>query len=88
MFEALASGCFPVVTDLPGTRAFIESGKNGLLVPVGSPEELAAALIRAVNEAAQFESAILGNRTFIERGVDLKKNMKLIWERYLAVFNS
>ena len=29
LFEALASGCFPVVTDLPGTRAFIESGKNG-----------------------------------------------------------
>lgn len=88
LFEALASGCFPIVTDLPGTRVFIDSEKNGLLVPVGNPDKLAEALIQFIENSDQFESAILENRTFIEREVDLKKNMKLIWERYIETFNS
>jgi len=87
LFEALASGCFPIVTDLPGTRVFINPGKNGLLLPVGNPEKLAEALIQFIGNSDQFESAILENRAFIENEVDLKKNMKLIWERYIETFN-
>ncbi|MFT5773136.1 MAG: glycosyltransferase involved in cell wall biosynthesis, partial [Algoriphagus sp.] len=88
LFEALASGCFPIVTDLLGTRVFINSGENGILVPVGNPEELAEALMHYNGNSERFESAVLANRTFIEDEVDLKKNMKLIWNRYLEIFNS
>lgn len=88
LFEAMSSGCFPIVTDLPGTRAFITHGKNGLLVPVGNPNVLASEMNEYLDHSDQFEKSILGNRAYIETSVDLKKNMQTIWERYVQTFNS
>jgi glycosyltransferase involved in cell wall biosynthesis len=42
--EASAMGVPCVVTDIPGCREVVEHGRNGLLVPVGSPSALAAAI--------------------------------------------
>lgn len=83
LFEAMASGCFPVVTDLPGTRAFITDGENGSLVPVNSPKSLAEKLKTYLSNPDHYQSAIIKNRKFIEENVDLDKNMDLIWSRYL-----
>lgn len=88
LFEAMSSGCFPIVTDLPGTRAFITHGKNGLLVPVCKPNVLAREMNEYLDHSDQFEKSILGNRAYIETSVDLKKNMQTIWERYIQTFNS
>lgn len=88
LFEAMASGCFPIVTDLEGTRPFITDGKNGLLVPVNSPEKLAGAIEKYLNHAEEFAAAVMENRLFIEKNVSMKKNMDQIWNRYLQVFNS
>ena len=42
--EAAAMGLPCVVTDIPGCREVVEHGRNGLLVPVGSPSALAGAI--------------------------------------------
>jgi len=44
LIEAAASGRSIVATQLPGCRAVVKDGENGLLVPVNDPIALAAAL--------------------------------------------
>ena len=41
MLEAMANGCVPIVTDVSGTRATIEDGRNGFTVPVGDMRSMA-----------------------------------------------
>jgi len=43
--EASAMGVPCVVTDIPGCREVVDHGRNGLLVPVGSPTALADAIV-------------------------------------------
>ena len=88
LFEAMSSGYFPIVTDLPGNRAFIKSGLNGLLVPVNDSKMLANEIENYLDHSLQYEKSIVENREFIEKSVDLKKNMEVIWERYISIFNS
>ncbi len=44
MLEAAAAGCTLVVSDIPGCRAFVENGENGLVVPVKDAKSLAQAI--------------------------------------------
>lgn len=44
LLEAMAAGLPLVACDIPGNRAVVEDGRDGLLVPPGSPPRLAAAL--------------------------------------------
>jgi len=50
LIEAAASGLPIVTTDVPGCRETVLHGKNGLLVPVRSAIELAAALERLIRD--------------------------------------
>ena len=34
LLEAMGSGAFPIVTDIPSNREWIHHGQNGFLVPV------------------------------------------------------
>ncbi|WP_177188511.1 glycosyltransferase [Algoriphagus hitonicola] len=88
LFEAMASGCFPIVSDLPGTRAFISNGRNGLLVPPDSAESLANALIYYMENTVDFDKALVDNRTFIEKNVSQHKNFKIISQKYISLVNS
>ena len=56
MLEALAIGIPTICTDCPvgGARMFIESGKNGYLVPVGDSEAMAEKILALIgNEELQ-----------------------------------
>ena len=44
LLEAAASGRAMVATDVPGCRALVRNGENGILVPPGNPEALADAI--------------------------------------------
>lgn len=46
LLEAMAAGLAPLATDLPGNRAVVQDGANGILVPPGDPVKLAAGLMR------------------------------------------
>lgn len=40
MLEAMGYGCVPIVTDVSGTRDYIEDGKNGYIVPIDELERI------------------------------------------------
>lgn len=52
LIEAGACGLPLVTTDVPGCRAVVTNGVNGLLVPAGDAEALAVALIRLADSPA------------------------------------
>lgn len=52
LLEAAAAGLALVATDVPGCREIVRHGDNGLLVPPGDPEALAAALARVLADAS------------------------------------
>ncbi|MFN7731659.1 MAG: glycosyltransferase [Pirellula sp.] len=45
MIEALAAGLPVVATDVPACRELLQGGAYGTLVPVGSPSQMAAAIV-------------------------------------------
>lgn len=87
LFEAMAVGCFPIVSDLPANQAFISQKKNGILVPVQDIYSLSEAIQFTTLQPDQVEEAILSNRKYIEMNVDFKKNMRVIYQRYLTLLS-
>jgi glycosyltransferase involved in cell wall biosynthesis len=51
--EAAAMGVPVVATDIRGCRQVVDDGATGLLVPVGDPVALAAAIERLVTDSAE-----------------------------------
>lgn len=54
--EAMACGVPCIVTDIPGARDLIVDKVTGLLVPPGSPEKLAEALVELMNDREKTEA--------------------------------
>jgi glycosyltransferase involved in cell wall biosynthesis len=70
LLEAMASGAFPIVTDIPSNREWISDGENGFLVPIDEEKFLAEKIVEAIR-----------NQDLIERSRD--KNSCLIKEKAL-----
>lgn len=68
LLEAMASGAFPIVTDIPSNREWISDGENGFLVPVDQEEYLAEKIVEAIR-----------NEALIERSKE--RNVRLIKEK-------
>jgi glycosyltransferase involved in cell wall biosynthesis len=51
LFEAMAMGRPVVASDTGSTRDFVQHGGNGILVPVGEPAAMRAALVRLMGDA-------------------------------------
>jgi phosphatidylinositol alpha-mannosyltransferase len=52
LIEALAAGLPVLASDIPGYNAVITRGKEGILVPPGDPQALAAELVRLLKDPA------------------------------------
>jgi glycosyltransferase involved in cell wall biosynthesis len=50
LLEAAAMGKPIIATDVPGCREIVEHGKNGLLVPVNDPQQLAAGILKLLED--------------------------------------
>jgi len=88
LFEAMASGCFPIVSDLPGNKYWISEKVNGMLVPSENHIKLAEELEWAFNNTMITKKAILENRKFVEEKADYKINMKKIADTYIDLIIS
>jgi glycosyltransferase involved in cell wall biosynthesis len=70
LLEALGSGAFPVVTDIPSNREWISDCENGFLVPTDDEKILALRIIEAIR-----------NRSLVEKA--RQRNVRLVTEKVL-----
>ncbi|MGB3195545.1 MAG: glycosyltransferase, partial [Phycisphaerae bacterium] len=79
LLEAMSSGLFPVVSDIPANRPWIEDGRSGLLFPVGDDSALAERLAEALAMPERRAAASPINRqTVLQKGDLLTENRKLL----------
>ena len=64
--EAMACGCFPIASDIPANRKWIENGINGLLYPVGDSVALANCLENILRNPAMMITPFSLNRHIAE----------------------
>lgn len=83
LIEAMACGAFPVVSDIPANREWIEDGVNGILVPLGSAENLADKLQKAWQEKEMRQEAAAINRQIILERADYEVNMAKIERAFI-----
>ena len=88
LFEAMASYCYPVVTDIPGNQSWINQRENGQLIPIDDFEMLAQELIWAFENKDYRNAAVLQNRQFVEANANYKINMKIIADKYHELINA
>jgi glycosyltransferase involved in cell wall biosynthesis len=75
LLEAMGSGAFPVVTDIPANREWIINGENGFLVSVDESESLASGIIDAIRNRDLLEKSRMRNRSIVEQ--------KALWPEYI-----
>ncbi|WP_426091622.1 glycosyltransferase [Flavobacterium sp. DSR3-2] len=88
LFEAMATNCYPIVSDITGNKSWIEHRKNGQLVTVDDSEKLAEELIWAFENRDHRAQAVSNNRTFVVKNADYITNMKIIAQKYHELINS
>lgn len=80
LMETMACGLFPVVSDIPANREWVEDGKNGFLVPLGNPALLVKRIVEAVKNrqlrmgVRQYNYDLVSSR--VEFGNDLRLLLK------------
>jgi glycosyltransferase involved in cell wall biosynthesis len=85
LMEAMASGCFPIVSDLPGNKSFIEHGRNGLLVEVGSSESLVVRILECISLNIDLSKGVRLNRETVEKNMKRSDNMNLFFSMYKSI---
>ena len=88
LFEAMASNCYPVVTDIPGNKSWIKHRENGQLITIDDTEMLAEEIIWAFKNEDYRNAVVAKNRKFVEDNADYKTNMKIIAEQYHDLINA
>jgi len=70
LLEAMATGLFPVATNIRANRTWIEPGSNGELFECGLADQLAGALARVLDNPQRHASVAVANRARVERDGD------------------
>lgn len=82
LFEAMASGCYPVVTAIAGNQSWIKHRENGQLIAIDDFEMLAQELLWSYENKEIREKAIIQNRKLVEEQLNYSINMKIIADTY------
>lgn len=78
LLQAMAAGCFPIVSDLPTQRELIDDGVNGFRVPLHRPDLLAERIAAALGDPALRRRAVELNRAIVEeRGLNEHEMAKM-----------
>lgn len=79
LLEALSCGLFPILSDIPQNRGWIDPEKqNGLLVPLDNIASLANALDTALRNPSIIQSASAHNRQLALNRADSKRNLQTL----------
>ena len=82
LLEAMASGAFPVVTDIAANEAWITDGMNGFLVPIDDETSLAHKIIQSLRNEGLTEEARRKNWKVVREKAYLKHHMDHLREIY------
>jgi glycosyltransferase involved in cell wall biosynthesis len=82
LLEAMACGCFPIVTDNAANRLWVDDGVNGFLIAAPDPGAFAAAIVRAMDDPPLRLRAAEVNRAIVEKRADMSVNMRTISDAY------
>jgi glycosyltransferase involved in cell wall biosynthesis len=82
LLEAMACGLFPIVSDIPANREWIEHGTNGFLVPPRDSAKLAGAIVDAWRNPELRSEAAKKNADLIEARADWFHNMATVKELF------
>lgn len=88
LFEAMASGCYPVVTDIPGNQSWINQKENGILVESENIHALASEIEWAFLNKETRNKSVMANRKFVEENANYAVNMQLIATKYHLLIDS
>jgi len=83
--EAMACAAVPIVSDIAAYRDYVHDGRNGLVVPLGDDEALAASILRATGDARFRRRAAAHNWAFVQEHLDYWKNMDTIEDYFQRV---
>jgi L-malate glycosyltransferase len=78
LLEAMAAGTFPVVSDIPANRLWLEGTDDGLFFSVGRAEELAACLEKAIADPLLRANAEAMNKQKVREKGNRDKNMAIL----------
>lgn len=87
LLEAMASGIFPIVSDIPANKEWITNGENGVIISEIDDEVLAKAMELAIESNELLSNSIRINKEIIEKRALWKDNMKFIIDRYNYIIN-
>jgi glycosyltransferase involved in cell wall biosynthesis len=80
--EAMAVGCFPILSDLPSQKELVRQGESGFRVPVGDARALAEGIVEALGRPELRRRAMELNRELVRRKGLLEDNMARMEELY------
>jgi len=80
--EAMACGAFPVVTDIPANRAWIRQGENGLLFPCKDADNLANAIVEALQKPEWRQSVMAENWNIVRTKASWSNSMAEMERHY------
>jgi glycosyltransferase involved in cell wall biosynthesis len=83
--EAMAVGCFPIVSDLPSQEELVQDGENGFRVSVGDSSALAERIVDALERPDLRGRALERNRDLVRRRGLLEENMARMEELYRSL---
>lgn len=88
LFEAMATNCYPIVTNIPGNSSWITDRKNGQLITVDDFKSLADELIWAHENPEFRNTAINYNHQLVTKNADYSRNMRIIADAYHTLINT
>lgn len=83
--EAMACGCFPIVTNIPANAPWIANGRTGFLVSGTDPANLASALLTVMNNEVDVEAAARANVELMRERANWDSIMRRLEEHYFRL---
>jgi glycosyltransferase involved in cell wall biosynthesis len=88
LLEGMASGTFPIVSDLASNRDWVTDGENGLVVPARDVKGLADALERAARDDGLRRRACQVNRALVARRATWEHAVETVLAEYARIVRS